>query len=321
MKESKISTRLAIVPLTRYEQYIRNHWQLTNVFGLQFIKLSRSADSQSPPNRYEKHRDPRVRFQTDETAQKETTACLPRPQTTPPQITTVVQDTGRSELNSSPMYMSPLPSIGSEIFLGEKPQIPKETAARLPSPQRTPPQTTIVAQDRSYSDPSSSSTGMSPIVLDVSQEQPGKCHGTEMQVDIMQDESQQQTQLTAPKQEEEFPEHYIRQEAAKDSVDMFAKLQRESRRQDKLISLISQLRVENSALQKKYDMMQQDYELTKKENDRLKVEREVEIAQLKEQWQAEKEALVQKNARLDKGLEKMRDVMNYLQASPTGDGG
>lgn len=315
MKESKTSTRLAIVPLTRYEKYIRNHWQLTNVFGLQFIKLSHSAEAQSPPNRYEKHRDPRVRSRADEITQipKETVALSPKPQTPPPPITTVVQDTGCSELNSSPTCMSPLSSKGPEISLDKSPQIPKETAARLPSPQRTPPQTTIVAQDSGYSEPSSSSTCMSPI-LDVSQEQPGKCHGSEMQVDVMQDESQQ---LKAPKQEEELSEHYLRQEVARDSADMFAGLQSHIRRQDKLISVITQLRAENSILQKKCDMMQQDYELTKEENDKLKVEKEVEIAQLKEQWEAEKESLVQKNARLDKGLEKMRDVMKYLQASPS----
>lgn len=151
---------------------------------------------------------------------------------------------------------------------------------------------------------------MSPIVLDVSLEQPAECHGTEMQVDVIQDDPRQQTQPQALKQEEEFPEYYLRREAAKDSADMFAKVQSQLRRQEELFSRIDQLRAEKSILQEAYERMKQDYDLTKTENDKLKVEREVEIAQLKEQWQAEKDGLKRENAQWNKRFEVVKSAFD-----------
>lgn len=189
----------------------------------------------------------------------------------------------------------------------ETPQISSETVALACRPQTTPPETITVAQDTDCLESSSSSTGMSPLVLEISLEQPAECHGTEMQVDVIQDEPQQQTQLQTPKQEA-FPESFVRQEFAKDVTNIYARLQSLCRFEEQLFSTVNQTRAHNSALEKTNHILKRDY-ILKTEYEALKNEKDIEIAQLKADWQAERDSLAQQNALLGKRIELMKSAL------------
>ncbi|KAE8553343.1 hypothetical protein TMatcc_007219 [Talaromyces marneffei ATCC 18224] len=226
-----------------------------------FIKLSHSAEAQSPPARRQavEQRDPRLRSQT----------------------------------NASP-------------------QMPKNTTELASRPQTSPPETTTVGQDTGCAEPSTGSTGITPPLLDISLDRPVEHPGAELHV-IIQDNQQQQTQLQAPNQEL-FSEALIRQEFAKEVTSIYAKLQTLCQFEEQLFAAVSQGRAQNSVLEKEYDIMKRDYGTMKKEYDEMKNGKDIEIAQLKESWQAERDALMQKNTRLGKGLEKMQDVLKDLEA-------
>lgn len=223
--------------------------------GLQFIKLSHSAEAQSPSTRHVEQQEPTIRSQTD-----------------------------------------------------EAPQVSKEDIALAYRPQTTPPETTIVAQHTGCLESSSNSTGMSPIVLDIPLEQPAECHGTEMQVDVAKDRKHQQTQLQAPKQEA-FPESYIRQGFAKEVTDIYTKLQSLCRFEEQLFSTVNQTRAYNSAVEKTSHILKKDYDTIKTEFEAMKNEKDKEITQLKADWQAERDALVQENALLGKRIELMKSAL------------
>lgn len=177
---------------------------------LQFIKVSHSAEAQSPSVCYAEQRGPMVRSQTDETA-----------------------------------------------------QVPKDAPVFACRPRTSPPESTSVAPDSDDPEPSSRSTGLSPIVLDISLEQPTECHATNMQVDVIQEEQQEQTQLQTPKLES-FSETLIRQHFAKEVTDIYARLQSLCRFEEQLFAVASQTRACNAVLEKEYGIIKRDYDAMEK---------------------------------------------------------
>jgi hypothetical protein len=134
-----------------------------------------------------------------------------------------------------------------------------------------------------------------------------------MQV-VIQDEQQQQPQLQPPKQEV-FPESLIMKEFAKKATDMYAGLQSMCRLNEQLFSVANQARVQHSVRERECDIMKENCNLMKKEIETMKIKRNMEIAQLKETWQAERDSLVQRNdslveenAIMEKKFEIMKDV-------------
>ncbi|EED17787.1 hypothetical protein TSTA_115800 [Talaromyces stipitatus ATCC 10500] len=226
---------------------------------------------------------------------------------TPNKFVKLSHNTGAQSPSVRPDIEQRVPIIRPQT--SEAPQTLGEATTAPSRPKSTPPETTAVVQDtkslESRPDSRPESTDKNAILP---ASQLAKCSGTEIQCVFNQDMQQLQARLENQKQYV-LPEAVSRQKFARRITAGYEILQALCHIEEDLSSETSQLRAQNSVLQREYEMMK-----TEKDLEISRLQEEVKsISRLQEEaksLQAERDRLIDENIRLRRKVELMKDLVD-----------